>query len=145
MAVGQPHFQRRFTSLRAAIIVGLIYPAVVHFGLLGAAVVVVLGNFIALFIQVLWSRRVIDLKFSSYIRCFIPGVLLALPVLAMVSLSRLLWADSPIRVFFIGAFALSVVFLVKILVLSHTKKPNKSEKEAASKIDYLTTIGVKDA
>lgn len=145
MAVGQPHLQRRFTSLRAAIIVGLIYPAVVHFGLLGAAVVVALGNFIALFIQVLWSRRVIDLKFSSYIRCFMPGVLLALPVLAAVSLSRLLWADSPIKVFIIGVFVLLAVFLVKILVLSLTKKPNKSKEEAASKLDYLTTIGVKDA
>ena len=74
-----------------------------------------------------------------------PGVLLALPVLATVSLSQLLWADSPIKVFIVGAFVLLAVFLVKILVLSRTKKPNKSTKEAASKLDYLTTIGVKDA
>lgn len=94
LAVGQPRLNRRFVILRAAIIVGLIYPAVVHFGLLGAAVVAVLGNGIALLMQAFWSGRIVDLPFRAYARCYVPGLALALPVLAM-NLLRFSGLESP--------------------------------------------------
>jgi O-antigen/teichoic acid export membrane protein len=94
LAVGQPRMNRRFVVLRAAIVGGLIYPAIIHFGLLGAAVVAVLGNSISLLMQVFWSRRIVDLEFRAYARCFLPGLVLALPIIAM-NLLRLSGIESP--------------------------------------------------
>lgn len=107
MAVGQPHLHRRFNVLRVLIIVGLIYPAVIYFELIGAATVVVLGYSIALIMQVIWSRRIIDLKFGVYLRGYIPGLLLAIPIIAVNGLLRVTGIDSPVFVLGIGL----VVFL----------------------------------
>lgn len=95
LAVGEPRLNRRFVVLRAAIVVGLIYPAVIYFGLLGAAVVAVLGNGIAMLMQVFRSRRLFDLHFWAYARCYVPGLVLAVPVLAM-NLLRFSGLESPL-------------------------------------------------
>ncbi|HUV67055.1 MAG TPA: oligosaccharide flippase family protein [Sedimentisphaerales bacterium] len=95
LAVGQPRLNRRFVVVRAAVVGGLIYPAIVHFGLLGAAAVVVLGNGIGLLTQVFWSRRIVDLGFRTYACCYLPGLALALPIVAM-NLLRLSALESPL-------------------------------------------------
>ena len=118
LAVGQPRLNRRLVVLRAAIIGGLIYPAIVHFGLLGAAVVVVLGNGIGLLMQVFWSRRIVDLKFAAYARCYLPGLVLALPIVAM-NLLRFSGIESPFIVLglntaaFCGSWVAGALFLLK--------------------------------
>jgi len=104
LAVGQPRLNRRFVVLRAAIIGGLIYPAVVHFGLLGAAVVVILGNGIGLIMQVFWCRRIVELKFLAYARCYLPGLALTLPIVAM-NLLRLSGMESPFMTLGLGTAA----------------------------------------
>jgi len=110
LATGQPHLHRRFTALRVAIIVGLMYPAIVHFGLLGAAVVVVLGYFVALVMQVFWCRRIVDLKVGAYVRCYLVGLLLALPILAVVGALGICGVDRPVWVLSIAL----VVFVAMI-------------------------------
>jgi len=102
VAVGQPHLHRRFALLRLVIIIGFIYPAVVRFGLMGAAVVVVLGCSIALLMQVFWCRRIVDLKFGIYLRCYLNGLLLAMPIIAIVGLLRIAGVDDPVLVLGIG-------------------------------------------
>jgi len=110
VAVGQPQLHRRFVALRALIIVVLIYPAVVHWELVGASVVTVLGNFAALFMQIFWCRRVINLKFNSYLRCYIPGLLLAFPVILTIHLMLWFGVDSMIVILAAGALALFVTY-----------------------------------
>lgn len=118
LAVGQPRLNRRFVVLRVAIIVALIYPAVVHSGLLGAAVVAVLGNGIGLLMQVFWSRRIVDLDFRTYARCYLPGLALALPIVAM-NLLRLSGMESPFMTLglstaaFCGSWVGGALLLVK--------------------------------
>ena len=111
-AVGKPHLHRRFVILRAVFIVGLMYPAVIHFGLIGAAAVVVFSNFVALLMQVFWCQRIIDLKFSTYLRCCLDGLLLATPVVLIVCLLRLFGFRSHLAILFTGIFVLIASFAV---------------------------------
>jgi len=72
LAIGQPQLQRRYVIILAALIIGLIYPGVVLFGLAGAAGVLLLSNGISVCLQVVWMRRVIGLHFKDYVACWIP-------------------------------------------------------------------------
>jgi len=78
LATGQPHLNRRYVTLLAALVIGLIYPGVVLFGLAGAAGVILLANAIAVCVQVMWIREQIGLRFLEYVRCWLPGRLDAL-------------------------------------------------------------------
>ena len=76
MAIGRPHLHRCLIALRAAIIVLLMYPAIVKFGLVGAAMAILLANIVCLFFQVRLMRKLIGLRFSEYVRCWLPGLLI---------------------------------------------------------------------
>jgi len=148
LAVGRPHLHRRFVTLRAVIIVGLIYPAVLHFGLAGAAAVVVLGNFAALVMQVFWCQRIIDLKFGDYIRCYIPGALLALPVIVAVGSLRLFGIESQILILIVGLVALVVAYAGYLAKISFSKCHEvrvASRKEPARTLDFTVPTEADDA
>ncbi len=80
-AIGKPHLHRRFVVLRLLILVCLIYPAIVLFGLVGAATVVLLANAAGLFAQIFWMKRAIGLGFREYIICWLPGLRVAIIIL----------------------------------------------------------------
>lgn len=94
LATGQPHLQRRYVILLAALIIGLIYPGVVLFGLAGAAGVILLANAIGLFMQVMWIREQIGLRFLDYACCWLPGLLGCTVVLATAGLMQLFGVQS---------------------------------------------------
>ena len=123
-------------------IVVLIYPAIVHFGLLGAAAVMVLGHFAALLMQVFWCRRIIDLDFGVYMRCYVPGLLLALPVMGIVAVLRLSGVNSPIWLLIGGALALAAAFMGGGFILSRNNEPSTIEKRSESKADYSSLAEV---
>ena len=130
VAVGQPQLQRRFVALRAAIVVALIYPAITHFGLLGAAIVSVLGNYIPMLMQIFWCRRVIPLKFDHYLRCYIPGLLLAFPAIFMIRVLLWLKINSMVLILIAGAFVLFITYAAYFgssLINSH--KANSQVRE----------------
>ena len=130
VAVGQPQLQRRFVALRAAIVVALIYPAITHFGLLGAAIVSVLGNYIPMLMQIFWCRRVIPLKFDHYLRCYIPGLLLAFPAIFMIRVLLWLKINSMVLILIAGAFVLFITYAAYFgssLINSH--RANSQVKE----------------
>lgn len=114
LAVGQPHLQRRFAIIRALIIIGLIYPASVRFGPLGTVVVIVLSNFSVLLMQVLRARDTIDLKIGSYIRSYVPGFLLALPVIATIGLLQLFSIDSAVLLLVAAFLSLIAVYAIYV-------------------------------
>ena len=122
MATAQPHLQRRFAAVRAALILVFMYPAAVRFGPLGVAVVIVLGHFALLSMQVFEARRVIDLELSRYLRSYLPGVLAALPIIGVFDLIRLLAIDSPLLVLAIGATVFVTAFVTSVLVLNRNKR-----------------------
>lgn len=121
LAIGQPHLQRRFAIIRAVAIIGLIYPAVARFGPLGAVAVIVFSNFSVLLMQVLKARTVINLELRRYIRCYIPGLLLALPIIMTIGLLRLIEIDLPILVLSIGVSVLIAALIAGAFILNRLK------------------------
>ena len=121
LAVGKPHLQRRFAVVRAAFIIGLIYPAAVRFGPLGTAVVVALSHYAVLLMQVLKAREVIGLQFSRYLRSYNHGLLITLPVIVVFSLLWLFKIDSPIWVISIGISVLIVTYSASLYIMNRAK------------------------
>jgi len=121
LAIGQPHLQRRFAIIRAIVIIGLIYPVSVRFGPLGTAVVIVFSNLIVLLMQAFKARKVINLEVSRYVRSYIPGLLLALPVIMTFDLFWLFGTDSPVLILTIGASVLTAALIAGIFVLNRHK------------------------
>ena len=121
LAIGQPHLQRRFAIIRAVAIIGLIYPAAVRFGPLGTAVIIVISNLIVLLMQVFKARKVINLELSRYVRSYIPGLLLALPVIMTFDLFWLIDIDSPVLVLTIGISVLIAALIAGIFILNRPK------------------------
>jgi len=111
LALGKPHLHRRFAVLRAVTIVGLIYPASLSFGPLGAAAVMIFGNCVHLSAQVLGCRKTVGLEPSLYIRSYVPGLVLALPVIATVGFLRLFEIDSALFIVIVGFFALLLTYV----------------------------------
>jgi O-antigen/teichoic acid export membrane protein len=76
LALGQPHILRRFVGLRALILVVIIYPNIVWFGLSGAAMSVLLAYIIVLCIQVFYYMpKIIVLRLGDYATCWLQGLL----------------------------------------------------------------------
>jgi len=72
MAIGMPHLHRRYVILLATLIICLIYPGIKLYGLVGAGGVLLFANTFALFMQVIWLKNVIGLKFKDYLYCWWP-------------------------------------------------------------------------
>jgi O-antigen/teichoic acid export membrane protein len=88
MSIGQPAKHRLFVAIRVAVLASLIYPATKTFGLIGAASAVLTANVIAICFQVFAVRRGIGLRIRDYIMAWIPGLIAAIPVLAMVIITQ---------------------------------------------------------
>ncbi len=118
LATGKPHLHRFFVILRAIIIAGLIYPSILYFGLLGAASVVVLGNSVALLAQIFWCRRIIELDFFEYIKCYVPGILVSIPGMITAILLPVVGVESSIIVLFISAAVFGISMISGTLLLN---------------------------
>ncbi len=126
MAVGKPHLLRRFSSVRAAIIIVFIYPAAVRFGPLGVAVVVVLSGFSVLLLQVIKARVVIGLQLSQYLRSYIPGLLTALPIIVTAVLLWVFRVDSPLLVLAISVLVYIATFIAGVFIMNRAKETLQS-------------------
>jgi len=121
LAVGLPNLQRRFAIVRAVFIIGLIYPAAVRFGPLGTASVITLSNFVILFMQTMKTREVIGLKFSRYIRSYIPGLLMALPIIITAGLLWVFNVNYYLFVLAISTLVLIATFVAGVLIMDRLK------------------------
>ena len=72
IGIGKPHLHRRYVILLAGLIICLIYPGIKFFGLVGAASVLLFSHTIAVFMQILWMKSVIGIRFKEYIYCWWP-------------------------------------------------------------------------
>jgi len=115
--IGQPGKTRAFVGLRALILIALIYPGIRLFGLTGAAAVVVLASFVAMCLQLTVIREAIGLSMFDYAISWLPGLVLGVPVLAVVALVRWLKPDEPAAYLTIGALSCIAVCLTGLLLL----------------------------
>ena len=121
LAVGRPNLQRRFALIRAVAIVGLLYPTALYFGTLGVAVLIVSCSIVVLSMQAFVCRKVINLRLDRYVRCYVHGLLLALPIIAVFDILWLLKIDNQVLVVAVGAFTFISTFAAGALILRHNK------------------------
>jgi PST family polysaccharide transporter/lipopolysaccharide exporter len=121
-AIGKPHLHRRFVILRLAVLVVLIYPGTVLFGLTGAAAVVLFANCIGLCVQVIWMKKPIGLRFREYASSWIPGLRLAVIVLAPVVLLKVFGNGAVVLNIVVGGLACSAACVIGLLLLRRSRK-----------------------
>lgn len=134
VAVGKPYLQRRYSILMSSVIVLLIYPAILYGGIVGAALTIVIGSSVALFVQIFWVREVIPLKSDDYIKCYIPGLLMALLPASTVLLLIISGVESLAAIVILSAIALILLYVVYFGNMFLSKK-QKSLFQANQKID----------
>jgi O-antigen/teichoic acid export membrane protein len=66
LAVGKPHLHRRYAIFLASMVICLMYPGIKLFGVTGAAGVLLLSNIIAIFLQIIWVGKIVNLRFQDY-------------------------------------------------------------------------------
>ena len=121
--IGQPAKHRVFVGLRALILVVLMYPAIKLFGLTGAAGVVLLASFIAVCVQVAVMHKTIGLGILSYVISWLPGLVLAVPIFAIVRLLQYCKPDLPVRHLAIGILLCIVVCSTGLFLLRRFNYP----------------------
>ena len=84
LALGRPELQRRFTVVRAGLVVVLVYPLAAELGGAGAALALLVSMVGAMAVQLSSLRRVIGLGVGDYLRTVPPGALAAAPALLVV-------------------------------------------------------------
>lgn len=88
LAIARPELQRRFTIVRALIVVVGLYPMALWLGLVGAALTLLVAMVVAMVVQLFNLRRIIGLGVLSYLGTFRAGllasVIVAVPCLAIV-------------------------------------------------------------
>lgn len=75
LAIARPELQRRFTLVRAALVVVLLYPLAVLWGATGAAVALLVSMLGAMVTQLVTLRRVIGMGPVDYLRTLPPSLL----------------------------------------------------------------------
>jgi len=88
---GLPNLDRRAVILRGILLGGLIYPAIVYWGLSGAAAAVLIAYSVGLIAQFVWLRNLIKLDLTEYMRSWLPGLLLSTLVFVPAGLLKLAW------------------------------------------------------
>jgi O-antigen/teichoic acid export membrane protein len=115
--IGQPGKTRAYVGLRALILIALIYPGIRLFGLTGAAAVVVLASFVAMCLQLTVIREAIGLSMFDYAISWLPGLVLAVPILVTIVVVQRLKPGCPMVHLTIGALSCIVVCLTGLLLL----------------------------
>lgn len=128
--IGQPAKHRAFVGFRALILVVFIYPAIKLFGLTGAAVVVATASFAAVCLQVSVIQRTIGLNIFDYVMSWVPGLALAVPVLAVIVAVRNFMPDLPMVHLMIGGLSCIVVCGLGVFLLPNFFGMQRRHKQA---------------
>jgi len=117
MAMGRPTLLRRFSLIRAILMIVLLYPAIIWLGLVGAALVPLISMSVAYVFQLLRMHTLIGLDLRAYIRVFVRGSVLASPAVVLwIVVATNLRSHSPGTVIGVAGGA-GVLFYLGILAL----------------------------
>ncbi len=122
LALGKPHIQRRCVFIRLIIILVIIYPATLLFGLCGAAAAVLFAELANLTTQVFWTRRTTGLSFIDYIRSYQLGLLTSLIVLIVTASLKLLQNESLILSIGTGGVSCAIAYFVGFILIRQNNK-----------------------
>ena len=106
----------------------------------------VLGNAAALLMQVFWCRKIINLKFGSYMRCYFPGLLLALPIIVTVASLLNFGIESFVIILIAGVFAFVITFAGGTLyILKLNDKSSYLKEEFEGQLNHSPLAEIKNA
>jgi hypothetical protein len=80
-ALGRPGLQRTFAIIRLIIGAILIYPAIIWFGLSGAAFTIFFSMFVLTIFQIGWTKKLINLNILNFMQSLLTGLYLSLIVI----------------------------------------------------------------
>lgn len=121
IGVGLPHLHRRAVALRGLILISLIYPSIVFWGLSGAAMAVVVAYSVGLIVPFIWMRRLINLKFNEYALNWLPGLGISLIVVVPTILLRWLGQTGPVLSMAVGVASCLGAWSVGLLLLQRSQ------------------------
>jgi O-antigen/teichoic acid export membrane protein len=136
--IGQPAKNRAFVGLRALVLAALIYPGIKFFGLTGAAAVVALASFIALCLQFTVIHKTIGLNIFDYATSWLPGLVLAVPVLVIIVVIRGLKPGCPMVHLTIGALSCIVVCLTGLLLLRRFDESGQHAPRSIAPVEFTS-------
>ena len=128
-ALGKPQVHRRYAAIRALLLMALIYPAALFFGLSGTALVVLLSNLGAFVMQVHWVSNLIGLKLRAYALSWMSGMRLSVLVFIVGLLLRFFAGTSDVVNLIVVGLVCLVVCLLNIFRLSPLRNVSQSPRQ----------------
>ena len=102
IAIGKPNIHRTASFARTALLIIIIYPAVKHFGLTGAAFSILTAMGLLLSIQVAYLKKMMGIQYRDYIKSWANGIALSFIVIIPGSLLKMLATPETLRDLLIG-------------------------------------------
>ena len=102
IAIGKPNIHRTASFARTALLVIMIYPAVKHFGLTGAAVSILTAMVLLLSIQLIYLRKMMGIQYRDYIKSWANGITFSLIVIIPGFLHKTFTVPETLRDLLIG-------------------------------------------
>jgi len=125
LAIGQPRLHRRFSCIRAVLVVLLVYPAVKMFGMSGAAATGFIAMAIGYVFQVMRMRRLTNLDVLKYFGCFLFAAGLAVLVYPVWLATNGVFPNDPMKNLLFGIIACAVAYgLLGAAVLKSSRLRN---------------------
>lgn len=117
-ALGRPELLRKFVFCRAVVMIIFIYPAVVRFGIIGAATTALVANVIAFLLQLMGAKNVIGLNLFQFFRQLAIMSYIAIPVFVGGMISWKFEFSRPILKFIPGLCGLVVAYVFAAIMVS---------------------------
>ncbi len=106
-ALAIPYVQRNFAIIRLTLIMGLIYPAIKGFGLVGASLAVLCTMCSLLLLQLIWARKLVGVNIKIFVIYLLYGSILAnIIILPIMIVKNTLLINNFISVIFGGLLCL---------------------------------------
>ena len=114
MAIGKPGIHRTASIIKTLLFLVLIYPATKLFGLIGASFAVLLAMCSGLLVQILYARKLINLRVILYIKNWAIGAATSLIVIFAGVIINMLTNFSDFTLIFIGAILCLTAWIIGI-------------------------------
>jgi O-antigen/teichoic acid export membrane protein len=129
IAIGKPHIHRASAAVRTVLFLIIIYPATSGFGLTGAASATLIGMCSSLAVQLVYLKKLINLRLYDYFNCWLQGLVLSLFVVIPGVLFNIFFSSQRITAIVIGILSCFIVWglgLYKIKLFRHSIIVSKS-------------------
>jgi O-antigen/teichoic acid export membrane protein len=116
LAIGQPEIHRFITIIRVLVVLCLIYPATLFFGLIGAASASLIAMIIGYVLQIFRLRGITRINLVDYSKQYINGVLISLFIIVIWIATSGLIGESPIISLIIGSVSILITYIFAVLI-----------------------------